>query len=293
MKTSTFVCALAWLSLTSAFVGIARAVTNDIRVVVDNVMDMRATGNSLPRCQVQLSFSGADVADAFEIHDVRIMAAVDDTGRDLRVDSEQEKARRRLFPSNAYTSPGNAYAPQTAHTVELVSPARDARTIKVLEGEADLLFPTPENGGLVIIKNFMAHPGDAFSDPLLKRSNVTIAYLGKEGSEANTSNKTVQAIPALPPGPTQMPRRIPFGKRPGPGKGLQFSVDDPDHRLADMVFMDSYGRQIWVGMSSVGNGSRTYQFQSEISSNLQLRVYLATPEAIKTVPFKIENIALP
>ena len=294
MKALAYFRTLACLLLfTPTFARIARGGTNDIQVVVDNVTDARSTGNSMPRCSLQLRFSGADVADAFGIRDIRVMAAVDDTGRDLRVDSDQEKARRRFFPGNAYAFQNNPYAPQTTHMVELLSPERGAHTIKVLEGEVDLFFPTPENGGVVIIKNFLAHPGDTFSDPLLKKANVTITYLGKEGSEATTSTNAVQPPPTHPQDPAPAIRHIPFMRRPGQMKGLQFSIDDPDHRLADMIFVDSYGRELWGGMNSMGNGSRTYQFQSELPSNLQLRIYLATPEAIKTVPFKIEDIALP
>jgi hypothetical protein len=87
-------------------------------------------------------------------------------------------------------------------------------------------------------------------------------------------------------------RRLPF-RRQGQMKGLQFTIDDPEHRMVDMVFMDAYGRQIWGGMSSISPTARTYQFQNEIPSTLRLYVYLATPDAIKTVPFKIENIELP
>ncbi len=60
-----------------------------------------------------------------------------------------------------------------------------------------------------------------------------------------------------------------------------------------MVFMDAYGRQIWANLNSFGTDSRTYQFQNETPSRLQLYIYLATPDAIKSVPFKIENIELP
>jgi hypothetical protein len=76
-------------------------------------------------------------------------------------------------------------------------------------------------------------------------------------------------------------------------KGLQFSINDPDRRLVDMVFMDTYGRQIWGGMSTIGYISRTYQFQNELPSTLRLYIYLAAPDSIKTVPFKLENIELP
>ena len=293
MKASTLVRTLVWVSVASALTQLAPAASNDVHVTVDNVTDMRSSRNMTPRCSLQLIFSGGDVADAYGIREIRITTAVDDTGHDLRVDSEQEKAHRRIYQSNGFTYQGNAFTPQTGRSVELVSPARDAHSIKLLEGEADFLFPTPENGGLVIAKNFLTHPGEPLNDPLLKKWNVNITYSGKDGSEINTNDTPPRAVPAVPMLPTQMPRRLPFRRDSGQGIGLRFSVDDPDHRLADMVFMDAYGRQVWAGLNTFGDSSRAYQFQKEIPSTLRLYIYLAAPDAIKTVPFTIENIELP
>jgi hypothetical protein len=293
MKASTRVRILACLLITSAFIDTVLAASNDIHVVVGSVTDMRATGNSLPGCQLQLNFSGTDVVDAFGIHDVRITTAVDDTGHDLRLDASQDLARRRFTGGAMSSFQGPSFAPQMNHPVALTSPSRDAHTIKVLEGEADLLFPTPENGGLVIVKDFLAHPGAAYADPLLKKSNVTIAYLAKDDSETTTSNKISQGVPPVPLDPAQMPRHIPFTRRPGQTKSLRFVINDPDRRLADMTFLDAYGRQIAASMTSISPESRTYLVQNELPSNLRLYIYLAVPEAIKTVPFRIENINLP
>jgi hypothetical protein len=293
MKASTCVRILACLLFTSAFIDTAPAASNDIHVVVGSVTDMRATGNSLPGCQLQLNFSGTGVVDAFGIRDVRITTALDDTGHDLRLDASQDLARRRFTGGAMSSFQGPSYAPPLSHTIALTSPSRDAHTIKVLEGEADLLFPTPENGGLVIVKDFLAHPGEAYTDPLLKKSNVSIAYLAKDDSETNTSNKISQAVPPAPVDPSQAPRRLPFLKRPGQTKPLRFIINDPDHRLADMTFLDAYGRQIAASIMSISPESRTYLVQSELPSNLRVYIYLATPDAIKTVPFRIETINLP
>jgi hypothetical protein len=291
MKASTLVGALVWVSFASAFTGIAPAASNDVQVTVESVSDSRSTGNSSPRCSVQLRFSGGDVSDAYNIHDVRVTTAVDDTGHDLRAEPNPERDRMR-FSQGFYGPQGNNFAQQSMHAVELLSPPRESHSIKLLEGEAELLFPTTENGGLVIIKNFLAHPGQTLTNPALKKLNVNITYFGKDGDEANTSTQRVQSTPSTPLDPTQTPRRLPF-RRLNQMPGLQFSVDDPDHRLVDMTFMDAYCRQTWGGMNSMGPNTRVYQLQGEVPSTLRLYIYLAAPEAIKTVPFKIENIELP
>src|SRR5208282_3740364 len=144
MKASTLVPRFACLLLGCLIVGMARAATNDINVQVENVSDMRSTASIYPRCQLQLRFSGGDVADAFGIYDVRITKALDDTGRDLLAGSDGGP-KQRFFQEGGY-------ARQFTRAVEIATPSRTARTIKTLEGEAQLLYPTPVNGGMVIIK---------------------------------------------------------------------------------------------------------------------------------------------
>jgi hypothetical protein len=251
---------------------------------------MRATGNSAPRCSVQLRFSGGDVPDAYNIHDVRVTTAVDDTGHDLRAEPNPERDRMR-FSQGYYGPQGNNFAQQSMHAVELLSPPREAHSIKLLEGEAELLFPTTENGGLVIIKNILAHAGETFTNPALKKLNVNITYLGS-GDEVNTSTQKLQSTSSTPQDPVPQVRRLPF-RRFSQMPGLQFSVDDPDHRLVDMTFMDAYCRQAWGGMNSMNDNIRVYQLQGAVPSSLRLYIYLAAPDAIKTVPFKLENIDLP
>ncbi len=245
MKASTLVCMLVWVSFASVFTGIAPAASNDVQVTVESVSDMRSTGNSSPRCNVQLRFSGGDVPDAYNIHDVLVTTAVDDAGHDLRAAPNPERDRMR-FSQGYYGPQGNNFAQQSTHAVELLSPPREAHSVKLLEGEAELFFPTTENGGLVIIKNILARAGETFTNPALKKLNVNITYLG-DGNEVNTSTQKVQSTSSSPLDPTQT--RRPPSRRFNQMPGLQFSIDDPDHRLVDMTFMDAYCRQAWGPMN--------------------------------------------
>lgn len=275
MSASRVVGLLTVLSFLSTVVGSALGDSNDVHVTVESVSDSRSTATMMPRCQVQLRVSGDEVADAFDISSIRITTAVDDTGRDLKLDPEHDRMRPPF-------SSGRFYAVQFSHTVELSSPARSARFIKTLEGELDLLFPTPENGGMVIVRDFLKHPGELLSNPSLKSSNISITFLDKDSAENNWNG----GVPVSP--------RMPHNAfRSGSAHQLRFSVDDPDHRLADMAFIDAYGRQLPTGGSTYGSTIRTYTLQENVPSNLQLYIYLTVPAAIKTIPFKIENIELP
>jgi len=279
MKATILVVPLAAISITVALAGSARAATNDFDVTVESVTDTRSTGNMMPRCIVQLRISGDEVADALEVHDIRITSAMDDSGHDLRLEQDRNRMQHR-YPM---MQPNMA---QLSHPVELAGPSRSAHAIKTLEGEVELLFPTPDNGGMIIIKDFMKHSGEQINDPMLKKSDVRITFLGRDSGDGNQYGGVV---PLSANGVSHAARVRAMGRR------LQFSVDDPDHRLVDLAFIDAYGRQVqaWNQGGPMDSTTRTYMFQSEPPSNLQLYIYLAAPDAIKMIPFKIENIELP
>ena len=143
------------------------------------------------------AFPGGDLADAFGIHEVRVTTAVDDTGHDLRLDSEQERTRRRFSQGNMYAFQGNGFAMQTTHMVELVSPARNAHTINSSKAKRICCFLRQKMAVWSSVKDFLAHPGETISDPLLKKWNVNITYLGKDTPETNATQAAPSAADRL------------------------------------------------------------------------------------------------
>ena len=70
-------------------------------------------------------------------------------------------------------------------------------------------------------------------------------------------------------------------------------VEDPDKRVIDVEYQDAGGKPLKRRNSWSSNGMRSQEFAEPPPPDTQLLVYLATPEAIQKVPFKLENVPLP
>lgn len=274
---------LVWLIVLSGLLA-TRTPGQEVQVVAGNVSDWRTMEKHSARdgCEVELRIVGDAAAKTVAIRAVRIRVAEDDTGRDLRMPKDRGfefYATRRLGKTFVHTR------------VLLMNPARSAKLIKLLEGELDAVQPTTENGGKIVLKDFQAQPGEPIEAPELKKWNVQLIYVTKETEES--------ALKRLEKGsggrPT--PRRRPFlGSMEGMGFGenaVGFVFNDPDRRLVDLAILDASGVTIETRGDMRGPGQFMYNFEKELPRDAQLVVYLATPESIKTVPFKLENIPLP
>src|SRR5439155_10499043 len=146
-----------------------------VQVMVDEVDDKRTTGTFFAECDVKLKVMGDDVASALGIRAVRVVAAADDTGRDLKSDKEQGDM---FFEANR----DKKAVLQT--TVKLANPARNAKTIRTLRGEVELFHPTAENGGIVTARDFLAKPGVPIAAPGLKAAKISLMYVTKDVLEA-------------------------------------------------------------------------------------------------------------
>jgi hypothetical protein len=81
---------------------------------------------------------------------------------------------------------------------------------------------------------------------------------------------------------------------------LEFSLDDPDNvviapwRHNEITFLDNNGLSLPVEsvMTVIENHHRVYRFSTFPPPGAQLIVYLAVPESLQRIPFKIENIPL-
>jgi hypothetical protein len=70
-------------------------------------------------------------------------------------------------------------------------------------------------------------------------------------------------------------------------------INDPKNRIVEFDFLDADGNRVKPRSRSNMKKLRTYGFQELPSPNLQLVIYLATPESVKKVPFALNKVALP
>jgi hypothetical protein len=220
----------------------------DVGVMIGDITDNRTTGQFFGECEIQLKIIGDAVAESAGLHAIRIKSAVDDTGRDLLKEDES---------SPSLDGVSTEQKTGIEKTVKLKNPARSAKFIKLLDGEVELFQPTPANGGVIIEKRFMARANEPLPSPALKKWNVRITYMTKEGLEAKKK---------------EIEKKQEAGEKIGDGQGKPIETNSRTRS----------GPLVAYGFSEALPGPEA-----------QLVIYLATPASLKVVPFKVENIPLP
>ncbi len=264
----------------------------DVRVMVGDVTDKRTTGQFFAECEVQLKIIGDAVADSLGIRAIRVRSAVDETGRDLMKEQEE---------SSSLDSISSEQKSSLEKTIKLKNPARSAKFIRSLEGDVELFQPTPANGGVVIERRFMARPNQPVVSAALKKWKVELTYFTKEGFEAKKKEFEQQKEAEKSDAGEKFGKALAevFGSIFGgmaedDADSLRFVISDPDGRVAGLAFRDAKGKLIETKGRSRSGPLSTYNLEGGLPpDDTQLVIYLATPESIKVVPFKAENIPLP
>jgi hypothetical protein len=239
-------------------------------------------------CRLLLTFTGGPVAGSSGIRKLKINRAESDTGQNFKIKEDERYWLGGFSPLDNSASGRNAHK-----WVPLVASTNNVKSIRILEGEAELFVPNSTNGGIVEFDDFLNHPGEPLSDEALNRSKVKLTYLGPDNFE--TLKKDWQAHRAT------FIINTPLTKLSEDIKdSLQFSVDDPEKRIIQMEFLNAKGEPLIVStqMNStkeLSTNSTSYQlftFRTLPPAGTRLRIELATPESLKPVKFKVENIPL-
>ena len=216
-------------------------------------------------CSIGFNFSGEMTERAIGLSSVKILEAVDDTGKSLIRTNRHSVVDDRLAPARRISGLW-----QLAHGLK--SPAPNAKTIRHLEAEVELYTPTTNTP---VLTNFMSKPGKVLHQETLDQYPIKIIY----ESEANDA----------PPGSLIIDRNA--------GKSILLRVDDPQHKLVKMAFQKVDGRMLAtprVGRSVFGSHTDYhFVFPKPPPHDLNLVVYVATPKATDKVRFGLDNIRLP
>jgi len=264
-----------------------------VNVSVGDITDTRTTGMFNSECKLTLKFTGDAAADAMSVRQVRVKQAVDDLGRDL----VPKKDADSLSASMGFSGSGSRSGALSTELV-LRNPSRHSAVIKLIEGEVEFFSPTAANGGSLVIKDILKHPAEPVANDTLKKYGVELTYLTKESYEAK--KKQMQAQPgngadaAMSQGLGDMFSSMFSGMMSSSSANTALLyVKDPGKRVIDVEYQDAGGQPLKRRNSWSSNGMRSQDFAQPPPADTQLLVYLATPDAIQTVPFKIENVPLP
>ncbi len=264
----------------------------EARVLVSEVSDRRSTKDVFAKCELELIVMGPEVSQSLGIRDLRIHYAADDKGRIL------SPADKPAFSSFQFNDEGDH---KLARKVSLKNPARDAKYLQFLKGEMELFQPDPKNGSQVTLKHFMQNPGKPLSHPALEKSRVQVSFTTKEIYEAQKKremeraqkNSMDQFGQELGAAFGKMFEGMFAGMLPDDKNSLHFLVHDPKNRLVAFQFLDAEGNRIKPVFRSTGGEFRSYGFKEPPAPDMQLIVYLATPESLKVIPFSLSKVALP
>jgi hypothetical protein len=227
------------------------------------------------------------------VRDVHVRQAVDELGRDLVPRQDSDSMHASMGMSGSGQRNGGL-------STELVlrNPSRHSATIKLIEGDVEFFSPTAANGGILVIKDILKHPAETVQNDTLKKYGVELTYLTKESYEAKKKQLQAQSGNGA-------------GGAIGQGLGDMFSgmfsgmmssssansailyVKDPGKHVIDVEYQDASGKALKRRSSWSSNEMRSQEFAEPPPADTQLLVYLATPDSIQTVPFKIENVPLP
>jgi hypothetical protein len=263
-----------------------------IQATVGDVTDTRTTGMFNSECKVELKFTGDAAADAGSVRQVRLTEATDEVGRDLILKEDNEHSSF-AFP------PGHSSGVLKSE-VKLRNPSRNATTIKILKGEVELFNPTEANGGLLTIKNVLQHPAEPIPNPVLAKYGIQLMYLTKESYEAKKKELEAQQKAAtdatgqkLGEAFSELFKGMMGGMMSDSKNSIQTYIKDPEKRIIDLKFVDGQGNPLKTGNSWSSPDFKSTGLDAPPPADTQLIIQLATPESLKSYPFKVENIPLP
>jgi len=280
------------LSVLLAFPAVVSAQSSEksptpIQASVSGVTDHRSTDEASSKCTVNLTFTGDAAADAVKVLHVTLAEADDEVGRDL-TDKEDDQFSEESFDSRHSSGALKAW-------VTLRNPSRNAATIKILQGTVELFSPTVTNGGLLTIKDVLRHPAEPLPSPELAKYGIQLMYLTKEAYAAK--KKEIKAQQSAADAAAEQKLDEAFGKlfkgMPSPKNSIQMYVSDPEKLVISLKFVNGFGRPLKSRESWSADGFMTTGLNVPPPADTQLIVQLATPEAVKSYPFQVENIPLP
>ena len=241
-------------------------------------------------CRLLLTFFGGPITNCAGIQALRIQKTESDGGQQLRLKESERSSLDRFSPLEC----GSGCGRNVQKWVTFDSPSPATRQIRVVEGEAELFFPSLTNGALNEFGEFIAHPGEPLRKAALDQGGVKLTFLGRDNFETKKAEWRLNRA--------TITTVVPETKLPTDVKdSLLFSLDDPDHRVVKFEFTDENGHELreltrtisTATLDPRANQLRLYTFRTPPPESTKLKLTLITPESLRRVPFKVENIALP
>jgi hypothetical protein len=213
---------------------------------------------------------------------------------------------RASAPTTSSTPRGssaNAPAPAasipTKSIVAVLRPStRGATAIAALEGRVEVFAPTAANGGIVSLVGFAAQPGKPLVHDSLAAAGVELIYLTTEAvargrAELAAGGARAVATPWTEAFATRFADFAERATRDGRSPVL-FRIDDPGQKLVAWELQAPDGQSLGGAVTADPLiGVRGWTMAAPLPVDARLVVRLATPDAVRSFPFRLADLALP
>ena len=262
-------------------------------VVATDINDDRQPASSLvpSSLDMKLKIALPEVEQARNVR-VSLASATDATGKTL-LKTELSKDRWEEVEATDNRQTTNA-------KIRLDSPARGALTLREVTGKIEFYDPTRDPQSVITVTEITAQSGQILDDPTLKSLGLEVAFLNKAQLERDQNVELAKPAPADRPNLTpeiktkifDMVKEL-FGVLTVDEKTLAFRITDPNARFVDVGLETADGQTIKRVGRSRSDTLQTYQFEDAIPADAKLKIYVATPKSVVTVPFKLTDVPLP
>lgn len=270
---------------------------SQVRVLPGDIKDNRTTAGFFAGLEIELKVLGDLLADAKAIR-LSVASAVDETGRDIVNPKESNTEFKELDEAEQNAA---------KLSVKLKNPARQATTIREIEGELEIFVPRRDPSSTVTVENIRRTTGSPIASPYLKAAGIEVTMWTKEQYDARRkaeeeklkaqkAKAQAEAGEALGEALAKI-----FGGLLGSFEemsehSIAMQIKDPQSKLVGIEFQHARGGRISGGRMSLGgreDQTRIYDFSEKLPETARVRLYILTSKAVVKTPFKLSDVPLP
>ncbi len=258
-----------------------------LNLQVGDIKDSRTTGQFFDGLELDLKLLGDEIDEAKAIR-TTISLATDSTGRDLIDPSRLENDFREV----------GQYGSDKKVTLKLKNPSRKAESLKEIKGSVDLYLPKRDPKAAVTVKNLKSALGKPIADSALKSAGIEVAFYtqaelkSQQKKEAEEKAKEMKAQGASDE-MISMATSFMDSFSGGDENSITLKLKDPNKKLVSIEFLSAEGKKIDTNGSMSSGDTIVKYFSEKVPDNAQVVLYVASQQALLSVPVALANVTLP
>lgn len=290
----------------AVFVFLLGAVASaQVKVTAGDVKDTRRTDGFFNKLEVELKMSGEALNGAKGIR-VLVTKAVDETGKNLLDQKESENDFEEIDSSDK----------ETKISIAMKNPERRANAVQEISGTVEIFAPARDPRAAITLANFQRDIGKPIINPALKAAGIELTVWNKvifdarkkaeedrlkkeieaKAKKADKTGDLADAVDLLGQGLMSIFGSLFSSFASMEENDIAFSIKDPQRKLVTIEFEDATGKKLERGgRTTIGGDPQTmiFGFKDKLPMTARIKLYVLTPRAVTTTPFKLTNVQLP